>query len=184
MQDKSEFNQYSSRLSQILASIQSNEIESILKLIQETITTEGTIYIIGNGGSASTASHFSNDLNVGLRKKHKYPKSIALTDNISILTAIANDISYAEVFRFQLEGILQENDLVIALSVSGESENVINAVKYANERKTKTVSIVGFTGGRLLKVSFAACHVQTNLGEYGPAEDCMLAICHYLASRV
>jgi D-sedoheptulose 7-phosphate isomerase len=109
-----------------------------------------TIFVIGNGGSASTASHMVNDLSkMTITEGKKRVRAVALTDNVPYLTAVANDISYSEVFVEQLRNLLQPNDLLIALSGSGNSENVVRAVKYANTVGAFTIGLCGEPGSRL-----------------------------------
>ena len=109
--------------------IDRDEMKTVVDLIMETYEAEGTIYVFGNGGSASTASHMANDFNKGISefvdKKFRF---CCLNDNVATMLSIANDISYEEIYRFQLRGKLQPNDLVIGISGSGNSANVLNAV--------------------------------------------------------
>lgn len=111
------------------------------------------VFIMGNGGSGSTASHFACDINKGccmdIEKKFKV---VCLNDNIPTMLAYANDLSYDKVFVEQLKNFLQEGDIVIGISGSGNSENVIQAVSYAKENKAKTIGLTGFDGGRLAQV--------------------------------
>jgi len=140
-----------------------NEIDRALNLLVETLNNEGTIYIFGNGGSSSTASHFVNDFNKGvsehLEKKFNF---ICLNDNVSTLMAIANDIGFEEVFRFQLKNRLKKNDIIIAISGSGNSKNVINAVEYARENGNQIIGLTGYNGGKLKELSDINLHVPVN----------------------
>ena len=137
-----------------------NDIVDAFYLLLDTFNKEGTVYCIGNGGSASTASHFANDFNKGLAfytsKKFHFN---CLSDNIPTITAIANDISYDEIYRYQLKDILKPNDIILAISGSGNSDNIINAVKYARLCKNKIIGLTGFDGGRLIKLSDISLHV-------------------------
>lgn len=147
----------------ILEKLDVNEIDRTLNLLVETLNNEGTIYIFGNGGSSSTASHFVNDFNKGvsehLEKKFNF---ICLNDNVSTLMAIANDIGFEEVFRFQLKNKLKKNDIIIAISGSGNSKNVINAVEYAKENGNQIIGLTGYNGGKLKELSDINLHVPVN----------------------
>ncbi|REK69579.1 SIS domain-containing protein [Paenibacillus paeoniae] len=138
-------------------------INDAMNLIFETYEAEKTIYIFGNGGSAATASHYQNDFNKGIseyvEKKFNF---LCLNDNMATLMAIANDIGYEEVFRFQLRGRIKPGDLVIAISGSGNSKNVINAVEYAKEQGNKIIGLTGYNGGKLKLLSDLSLHAPIN----------------------
>lgn len=139
------------------------DIEHVLELFMEAYNREGTIYVFGNGGSASTASHMANDFNKGISEYvEKKFRLICLNDNIATLMAIANDIGYDEVFRFQLKNKLKANDLVVGISGSGNSKNVVYAVEYAKERHIKTLGICGYDGGKLKQTADAVFHVAVH----------------------
>ncbi len=142
------------------------DIHSINLAINEIVAAferEGTMYIFGNGGSASTASHFANDFNKGIseytKKKFRF---ICLNDNIPTVMAVANDISYDEVFRFQLLGKLKQEDLIIGISGSGNSKNVVNAMEYAKQERIRTLGITGFDGGKVKQIVDTSLHVPIN----------------------
>lgn len=167
-----------------IATLQQLDIEEINKamnLLQEAYEHENTIYIFGNGGSASTASHFQGDFNKGvsenLTKKFRF---ICLNDNIPTMMAISNDIGYGEIFRYQLKGRLKPGDLVIAISGSGNSENIINAVSYAKEQGNKVIGITGFTGGKLKQMADVSMHVPVNSMQI--SEDIHLIFDHLMMS--
>ncbi len=117
------------------------------------------MYVFGNGGSAATASHMQNDFNKGVSEwiEPKF-RFHCLNDNIATLMAVANDIGYDEVFRFQLEGQLEPGDVVVALSGSGNSKNVIRAVEYAKRLGNKVIGVTGFDGGRLRELADISLH--------------------------
>lgn len=156
-------------------------INEMICLLQETRDKDGMIYIFGNGGSAATASHFQNDFNKGIsehtKKKFRFQ---CLSDNIATLTAIANDIGYEEVFRFQLEGRLQPGDIVIAISGSGNSQNVIRAVSYAKECGAKVIGLTGYDGGELRGLSDISVHVP--IGSMQITEDIHMVLDHLVMS--
>lgn len=137
-------------------------INAAMNLIMEAYEGEHTIYIFGNGGSSATASHYQNDFNKGISEyvdvKFRFQ---CLNDNMATIMAIANDIGFEEVFRFQLVGRLEPGDIVIAISGSGNSSNVIHAVEYAKEQGNKVIGMTGFDGGRLHELADVALHVDT-----------------------
>jgi len=136
-----------------LKSEHSDSIERIFNLVKESRIKKRRIFLIGNGGSASTASHFVCDLNKTAKiKSLNRSQAFALNDNSPLVFAISNDISYDSVFEEQLKNFLEKDDLVIAISGSGNSENIIKAVNYANEKGAITIGLTGFDGGRLKKI--------------------------------
>ena len=126
--------EYLERLKNAFDALDRTQIEDVMNVLLKAYEDEKTIYIFGNGGSASTASHYVCDFNKGIsEKKDKKFNFVCLNDNIPTMLAIANDYSYEEIFKKQLVGRLKPNDLVIAISGSGNSKNVIKAVEYARE---------------------------------------------------
>lgn len=146
---------------QVLKNLELENINDAMNLIMETHEEKGNIYIFGNGGSSATASHFQNDFNKGISEyiENKF-NFICLNDNIPTLMAIANDIGFDEVFRFQLKNKLKKNDIVIAISGSGNSKNVINAVEYAKEQGNKVIGLTGYNGGKLKELSDISLHAD------------------------
>lgn len=148
---------------QILKKLDIDKINAALNLLDETRKNKGRIYICGNGGSAATASHFQNDFNKGISEYIDIPfRFHCLNDNIATIMAIANDIGFEEVFRFQLKNNLEVNDILIAISGSGNSHNIINAVEYAKECGCKVIGLTGFSGGKLKELSDISLHVPVN----------------------
>lgn len=144
---------------QVLQQLDVEKINAALNLLNETRIKKGRIYICGNGGSSATASHFQNDFNKGVSEYIETPfRFHCLNDNIATLMAIANDIGFDEVFRFQLRGNLAPDDILIAISGSGNSANVINAVEYAKAQGNKVIGLTGFSGGKLKKLSDISLH--------------------------
>lgn len=148
---------------EILKKLDVEQINAALNLLDETRQKKGRIYICGNGGSAATASHFQNDFNKGVSEYIDVPfRFHCLNDNVATLMAIANDIGYEEVFRFQLRNNLEENDVLVAISGSGNSHNVIRAVEYAKEHGCKIIGLTGFSGGKLKDLSDISLHAPVN----------------------
>ena len=178
------FKSYTNRVSELLSLVDSSGVTNLVTSIRDTVSNGGTIYVLGNGGSATTASHFVNDLTIINKHKGINIKAISLVDSMATITAISNDNSFEEVFKFQLLNRLQKGDLVFSISASGNSTNLINAVTYANELGAVTSSLLGFDGGILKTKSKYMCLVSSSIGEYGPVEDAHLAICHYLSLSI
>ena len=179
----SEFSRkYLQYLSTVLEKLDEKAIGSFIELILKVREDGKTIYFIGNGGSAATASHFSNDLMIGTRSSRKPFKAISLTDNVAVLTAIGNDFGYEELFTKQLEPLLQAGDLVVAISASGNSSNIIKALELAKKRECKTIGLSGFDGGKLKEMADVSLHVQTPKGEYGPVEDIHMIFDHIIGN--
>ncbi len=135
------------------------EISNAMNLIIKAYIGQHTIYIFGNGGSASTASHWQNDFNKGISEHidNKF-RFCCLNDNIATIMAIANDIGFEEVFRFQLKNKLKDGDIIIAISGSGNSKNVINAVEYAKSCGNKIIGMTGYDGGTLKQLADVSLH--------------------------
>jgi len=129
-----------------------DSIESISKLSIKTLESQGKIILFGNGGSAADAQHIAAELVGRYKADRKGLPAIALTTDTSALTAIANDFGYENIFSRQLEALLNKNDLVIGISTSGNSKNVINALDYANKIGVKTIGLSGGNGGAMNKV--------------------------------
>jgi len=155
-----EITRYLSLEKEIIDALSTEDINRGLNEIVSAYDLEGTIYIFGNGGSAATASHYANDFNKGIseytQKKFRF---ICLNDNVPTIMAIANDIGYDEIFRFQLRGRLREGDLVIGISGSGNSKNVINALEYTKECGIRTLGITGYDGGKVKQMVDVSMHV-------------------------
>lgn len=181
---KSDFaNRYLTYLSDLIKQIDVKVVEHIIDMFLKTLERNKTIYFIGNGGSAVTASHFANDIGIGTQGNAAKPfKVISLVDNLAVLTAISNDESYDNIFVRQLEAILQPKDVLVALSVSGNSPNVLKAVRYAKVIGAKTIGCTGFDGGTLRKVVDISFHIPTPRGEYGPVEDLFMVLDHLIYS--
>jgi len=163
-----------------------DKINQSLSLILKTYKKGSRIFIIGNGGSAATASHMACDLGKGTLSrfydnKEKRLRVISLSDNISLLTAYANDLSFEHAFVQQLRNLVEKQDLVIVISGSGNSKNLVKAIKYAKSQGAKTIGILGFkNGGKLAEIVDCAIIVQSM--HYGPVEDVHLVLNHLLAS--
>lgn len=144
----------------VLHKLDQNEINRAIRLLEKTRETDGHIYVFGNGGSAATASHMANDFNKGVSEKlEKKYRFCCLSDNIATIMAIANDNGYGQIFEQQLENKLAADDVIVAISGSGNSVNVINAVEYAKRQGCKVIGMTGYSGGKLRKLSDISLHV-------------------------
>jgi len=168
-----------------LLSVSESDLNSAAAIILESIANQHSIWIVGNGGSASTAEHFETDLSF-IRKGNSFPKTrvSALTANSSLISAIANDIGYENVFSHQLFRRAEPGDLLIIISASGNSENLIKAASATKEIGLHTLGLLGFDGGKLSQILDTSIIVRTGIGKYGPVEDLHLAICHALSEIV
>ena len=137
------------------------------------------IFVCGNGGSAANASHFATDLGKGSSDKlGRRFRVVSLNDNVSWMTAIGNDYSYEDVFSRQLENYGQPGDLLLVMSVSGNSPNLLKAVQWGNDHGLQTIALVGGKRGRL--ASLARHVIVVGSEHYGRAEDAQMGICHML----
>lgn len=139
------------------------EVDSIMNTLVDAFEREATIYVFGNGGSASTASHMANDFNKGISEHtEKKFRVICLNDNTATVLAVANDIGYEDIFLFQLKNKLKAGDVVIGISGSGNSRNVIKALEYAKEVGAKTIGWVGFDGGAVRQIADESFYVPVD----------------------
>lgn len=175
---------YLSRVSNSVLSMQINDIEFLVNKIKEINKNSGVVYVVGNGGSAALANHFATDIGVGALKSNKSVKIISLVSNISSLTASANDYGYEFVFSRELENISTDKDLVILISSSGNSLNLLEAVKIAKEKEVQTFGILGFDGGKLKNLVDNYIHVKSQNGDYGIIEDCHSVILHAITEAL
>ncbi|MGC3989249.1 MAG: SIS domain-containing protein [Chthoniobacteraceae bacterium] len=171
--------EYLQRLQTLLAQMEPAVLETIAAELVRAYKDDANIYVVGNGGSASTASHMSCDLSKGtLSPAHRRLRVVSLTDNMAWFSAIANDFGYEEVFVEQLRTIIRPGDLVISISASGNSPNVVKAVQFAKDKGVKTISLLGFKGGKLKEISDIVLHLEGT--DYGTIEDAHLILNHML----
>ena len=173
---------YLSYLSELVLKLDRDEIVKVINLFLDARQSGNTIFFIGNGGSAATASHFANDLAIGTRSNSNPFRVLSLTDNNAVITAIANDYGYENVFVKQLEALYSKGDLLVAISASGNSNNLLKAVKFVQKRDGLTIGLTGFDGGKLKKIVDYVIHVPTDKGEYGPVEDIHMIFDHIIGT--
>ena len=180
-----EFSQkYTGYLAETFARMNHDVIERIVNEFLEAEKNGKTIYFIGNGGSAAIATHFACDIGKGTKKSNKMFRAISLADNLSTFTAYANDLGYEHVFSKQLENVLNKGDILVSISSSGNSPNVINAVEYAKKVGAKTISFVGFDGGKLKEISDITLWIPSEKGEYEVVEDIHELIHHLIEAYI
>ena len=145
----------------ILDSLVKEEINEVMNVLEDARISGKRIFICGNGGSASTASHLECDFNKGISYEQEIKYDIeCLSDNVPMLMAIANDIGYDDIFVVPLKNKLKKGDLVIGISGSGNSENILRAINYANSLGVNTIAFTGYDGGKLKKIAKYNIHVK------------------------
>lgn len=155
------FDKYISSLIEQIKKIDKKKINDLKNLITKT-GKKNKIFICGNGGSAANAEHVSNDLMLGINSKKKGLNIFCLNSNISKLTCIANDLSYEDIYSHQIDILGSRGDLLIVLSGSGNSRNIIKALKSAKKNGLNTFAILGFNGGKSKKISNNFLHFKIN----------------------
>ena len=174
---------YTLRLSKVLADLDFAAIDGAVDLIEKAWRSGKQIIVLGNGGSSLTALHFINDWNKSVFLSTGIPfRGRTLVDNIGLVMSYANDISFEDVFCEQLKNILMPGDLVLALSGSGNSENVIRAVNYANAHGATTVGLCGYRGGKLKEVAQRV--VWVDVDDMQLAEDIHFFFGHIVMQRL
>ena len=163
----------------VLSEVHVNAVERIVDLIRAARDRGSFIYVAGNGGSAATATHWVNDLGKATKRSGRAPlKVMCLSDNISWFSALSNDEGYERAFSGQLENFATTGDVLICISASGNSPNLVRTVELARERKVITAALLGFDGGVLKGLVDEAVCVLTEKGSYELVEDIHLVICH------
>jgi D-sedoheptulose 7-phosphate isomerase len=173
---------YAGHLAKVLQTLDFAAVQKLVDLIAEAREQDRTIFFIGNGGSAATCSHFATDLGNLAAEGAKPFRAISLTDNTAFITALSNDDGFENVFANQLRNLFREGDLLVAISGSGNSENIVRAIRYVHEKKGTSYGIVGFDGGLMKSLCHHALHIPTRPQEYGPVEDACLVLDHMVAT--
>jgi len=171
-------------LSKVLESIDEVEINKLGDLFESAREDGNTIFVAGNGGSSTTSSTMANDIGFDILKKTGVDKAfriLSLVDNNSVVTAIANDVGYENIFINQLKIHYRAGDSIILISASGNSPNILKAAEWVKDKGGAIIGFLGFTGGKLIDLCDVKIHVQSEPGEYGPVEDAHLIMNHILA---
>lgn len=162
-----------------LKRLDAEEISKAMNVIHQCYLDGGNIYIFGNGGSAATASHMACDFNKGLNFYiEKKINVISLSDNLPTITAIANDMDYSEIYVFQLRGKLQKKDILIPISGSGNSKNIVKAVEYGKELGCNIIAVTGYDGGIVDRL--ANYHMHAPINDMMKAEDIHMSFDHMI----
>jgi D-sedoheptulose 7-phosphate isomerase len=163
---------YTERLTQVLQQLDLGVVAQIIDIMDRACRERKSIYFIANGGSAAVASHWVNDLVAGgyVEGQPSF-KAFCLADNVETVTALGNDVGFEDIFSHQLKQRMEPGDVVYAMSVSGNSENIIRAMHTAKAQGGTTIGICGFDGGRLKDACDVALVIETTKDEYGPVED-------------
>ena len=174
---------YAKRMAAILDAFDSEAIGRTISVLEDACANDKTIFTMGNGGSAAIASTFVNDLGPNTYVAGLPPmRMVSLTDNVDSVTSLANDSGYEFVFEYQLRAMIRPGDVVVAMSVSGNSPNIVRGVEYANRNQATSIGWTGFGGGRLGEICDVHVNIPTALDEYGPAEDMFSVLGHMCAT--
>ena len=172
---------YLGSLKEILNKLPLNDLAKAMEEIKSALDSDRCVFIAGNGGSASTASHIANDFTHTVPKScEKRIKALALTDNIASITAIANYLEFADVFSAQLRSLAKKGDILIVISGSGNSQNLIKAVQSAKKIGASTIGFLGMDGGKLK--TLVDIPVIVDSSDYGPIEDIHLVFDHLITA--
>jgi D-sedoheptulose 7-phosphate isomerase len=183
MNFKKSIGRYLNELSDVIGNLDHGQIDSAMNALMDAYRKEGRVFVFGNGGSAATASHFVCDFNKGASMNlEKRFDLICLNDNVPTVLAIANDCGYENIFFVQLKNKLKKNDIILAISGSGNSPNVIKAVKYAKERGNKVIALTGYDGGSLMMLADHPIHVNVN--DMQKVEDVHMILDHLMSQII
>lgn len=173
-------NRYIADHRKALGSLPLDAIHALILKLARVNKERKRIFVFGNGGSAATASHFVNDM--AKSASEKVPdrfKCISLNENMSLITAISNDYSYQDIFRLQMENLAEKGDIVLTMSVSGNSPNLVEAITWANDHGLHTIALTGGNKGKLAELAHDVIVVDSL--HYGHVEDIHMMICHMIA---
>lgn len=172
---------YSSALKGAMDAFSPSEFEGIISILAEAYKNDRQVFIAGNGGSAASANHFVCDFGknaVPFQSGKRRFRIISVSDNVEKITAVGNDISFEDIFSFQLANLMNEGDVLIAVSASGNSPNVVKACEFAKTKKAKIIALAGFDGGKIR--GLADVSMTAALQSYEQIEDIHLVILHMI----
>ena len=174
---------YAQSIAAALTSVRATEIDRAVAALKHAIRGDRLIFACGNGGSAAIANHLTCDCSKGIATDTTLrPRVISLSATVELITAIANDVEYAEIFAHQLKNAARPGDVLVTISSSGNSENVVRALAWARDNGMTTIALSGFSGGRSAAVADISLHVAAE--NYGVVEDVHQALMHVLAQYV
>ncbi len=171
---------YCQYIAELAESVDRETFNQVFQLLENAMFSRSKIFLAGNGGSAGVASHICNDWIVSKRRDMPYPPIVSLTDNMPVMTAIANDYGYQEVFAKQLEALAESGDILVVFSVSGNSKNIVRACEFAKQKGVTTIGYTGFDGGEVAGIVDYSLRVKSSMPEYGPTEDLFQIFGHAL----
>jgi phosphoheptose isomerase len=174
---------YASAIAKALSSLRPGEVERAVTAMKRAIQSDRLIFTCGNGGSAAIANHLTCDCSKGIATNTTLrPRVVSLSATVELLTAIANDMAYSEVFAYQLKNAARPGDVLITISSSGDSENIVRALDWAGTNGMTTIALSGFSGGRSAQMADISLHVAAE--NYGVVEDVHQSLIHILAQYV
>ena len=173
---------YFNYLKQVMDRVDLSSIRRFIEALLDARERGAMIFFVGNGGSAATASHFANDLAIGTNDYSRPFRALSLTDNNAVITALGNDFGYDQIFSRQLRVQAKRGDLLVAISASGNSPNLLSAIDYAKSAGIKTIAITAFDGGKMKIMADDGIHIPTAPKEYGPAEDMHMVLDHLVGA--
>jgi D-sedoheptulose 7-phosphate isomerase len=176
---------YHRRSLEVLSRIDLGSVERVVDVLADAWRRRALVAIAGNGGSSSTAEHMATDLVMSTKVEGRPAfRAVSLTDNAALLTALSNDRGYEAAFADQLDSLVGQGDVVILISASGNSPNVVGAAERALALGATPLALVGFDGGRLAEICDPVVHVVSEEGEYGPVEDAHLLLDHMITGAL
>ncbi len=171
---------YHKELFKLLEEMDKKELVEIIKIIKKCYINSNTVFVCGNGGSASIANHWICDHQEGIKKNSKLkPKVLSLSSNLELITATANDFDYKYIFKNNIQNYIKKNDVLVCFSVSGNSKNILEVMKYAKKKGVSVILFSGFRGGKAS--SIADLELNFNSKNYGVVEDCFQSVMHVIA---
>ena len=174
---------YAQSIAAALTSVRASEIDRAVAALKHAIRGDRLIFACGNGGSAAIANHLTCDCSKGIATDTTLrPRVMSLSATVELITAIANDVEYAEIFTHQLKNAARPGDVLVTISSSGDSENIVRALAWARDNGMATIALSGFSGGRSAAVADISLHVAAE--NYGVVEDVHQALMHILAQYV
>lgn len=174
---------YASAIATALGSVRPAQVERAVTAMKRAIQSDRMIFTCGNGGSAAIANHLTCDCSKGIATNTTLrPRVVSLSATVELVTAIANDMAYSEVFAYQLKNAARPGDVLITISSSGDSENIIRALDWGGNNGMTTIALSGFSGGRSAQMADISLHVAAD--NYGVVEDVHQSLMHILAQYV
>lgn len=177
------FEAYRSNVDAAYDSVSKEALEGVCQTIEQCYLDGNTVFVCGNGGSAAIANHFACDHGKGVRSDTALvPRVVSLSANLPLISALANDISYDEVFAYQLASLAKGGDVLVTISSSGDSENVVRAIQWASKNGLSTIAFTGFDGGRARSAATQGLHVDAQ--NYGVIEDVHQSLMQIVAQYI